>query len=94
MLESSQSFQGMVGVCVSLENRGGAVVRENKVMWGFGAGAGVCWEAGVGSSWSWVEFGRVDPRVLLLPLCQGSLWIATVYSAVQLWVMKASKGQL
>lgn len=84
MLKSSQSFQWMVGVCVSLEDRGGAIVRENKVMWGFGAGAGVCWEAGVGSSWSRVEFGGVDPRVLVLPLCQGSLWIATVYSAVRL----------
>lgn len=84
MLESSQSFQGMVGVCVSLEDRGGAIVRENKVMRGLGAGAGVCREVGVGSSWSWMEFGRMDPRVLLLPLRQGSLWIAAVHSAVQL----------
>lgn len=84
MLQSSQSFEGMVGVCVSLEDGGGAIVRENKVMWRFGAGAGVWWEVGVDSSRSWMEFGRVDPQLLLLPLCQRSLWIATVSSAVQL----------
>lgn len=84
MLQSSQSFEGMVGVCVSLEDGGGAIVRENKVMGGFGAGAGVWWKVGVDSSCSWMELGRVDLRLLLLPLWLRSLWIATVYSAVQL----------
>lgn len=84
MLQSSQSFERMVGVCVSLKDGGGAIVRENKVMWGFGAGTGVWWEVGVDSSRSWMELGRVDPRLLLLPLRRRSLWIATVYSAAQL----------
>lgn len=84
MLQSSQSFEGMVRVCVSLGDGGGAIVRENKVMWRFGAGAGVWWEVGVDSSWSWVELGGVDPQLLLLTLCRQSLWIATFYSAVQL----------
>lgn len=51
MVKPSQSLEGMVRVCACVEDRGGTIVRVDKLVGGFRAGAGVRVEVAVGSSW-------------------------------------------
>lgn len=71
-------------VCACVKDRGGTVVRVNKVVGRFGAGTGVYVEVAVGSSWDRMEFGMVNAMVLFLPLHEYSLWIMAVHSAAHL----------
>lgn len=84
----------MVRVCACVKDRGGTIVRVNKLVGGFRAGAGVRVEAVLRSSWNWMEFGMVDATVVFFPLHIGPLWIAAVHSTARLWMMKVGKGQL
>lgn len=81
MVKSSQSLEGMVRVSACLKDRGGTIVRINKLVGGFGAGTGV-WVAvvAVRSSWDWMELWMVNSMALLFSLHAYSLWIAAVCS--------------
>lgn len=74
----------MVRVCGRVKDRGGTIVRVNKLVRGFGAGTGVWVEVGMGSSWDLMEFGRVNSMVLFFLVHKYSLWIAAVYSTAHL----------
>lgn len=74
----------MVRVCGGVEDRGGSVIRVNKLVRGFGAGTGVRVEVGMGSCWDLKELGRVNSMVLFFLLHEYSLWIAAVCSTAHL----------
>lgn len=67
-----------------MKDRGGTIVRENKLVGGFGAGTGVWVKVAVGSGWDWMEFGMVNAMVLFFPLRENPLWIAAVHSSAHL----------
>lgn len=77
-----------------MKDRGGTIVRVNKLVGGFGAGTGVWVEVAVGSSCNWMEFGMVNDMVFFFPLHMYSLWIVAVHSTAHLWMMKVGKRQL
>lgn len=72
-MKPSQSIKGVVRVCACMKDRGGTIVRVNKVVGGFWAGTGVYVDVAVGSSWSRMEFGMVNAMVLFFPLNKYSL---------------------
>lgn len=84
----------MMRVCACVQDRGGTIVRVNKVVGGLGAGTGVYVKVAVGSSWDRMEFGMVNAMVLFFPLHEYSLWIAAVHTTAHIWMMKVGKGQL
>lgn len=84
-------------VCGWVKDRGGAIVRINKMVRGFRTGAGVWVKVVLGSSWDWMEFGTENATVLFFTLCGFALCITTVHPIAHLlvtWMMKAGKGQL
>lgn len=84
----------MVRVCACVKDRGGTIVRVNKLVGGFGAGTGIWVEVVVGSSWDWMQFWIADATVLFFTLCGFPLWITAVHSTAHLWMMKVGKGEL
>lgn len=73
MGKPSQSIEGVVRVCACVKDRGGTIVRVNKVVGRFGAGTGVYVDVAVGSSWGRMEFGMVNAMVLFFLLNKYSL---------------------
>lgn len=81
-MESSGGVQRVVRAAGSVQDRRGAILGVDEVAWGLGADVGI-----VGSLRNRLQF-----KVFFSSLPVRPLWMATVHTTANLWMVEVRKG--